>query len=367
MKKIVLLSALFISFLTFAQVPQGISYQAIALNSSGTPVVSSTVGIQLSVLDDSATGTVLYTETHIKTTNAQGLFNLVIGQGTPTFSTFSALKWESNSKFLKVEMDAAGGINYVLVGTTQLLSVPYALYAGKVDDSNIVGMPDVTYTYISEFFTSSYMTSTNAYVFAPSINYTTTITPTAYSWQSTAISGTPFMKSKNSFLTSTYAYVFGPADGTDGSPNSWHSFSISGQPIKISTVRFDSQTLVLTSTNAYLYAPNSSGVYTWSSSPTFSGSIVDVTKTDGYIGVLTTTNAYLYGPNATNNSTVWSSISISGTPLKIKNSIANGLIILTSTNSYFYGLDNTYDVNDPNAIISYSWHNIPYSGTLMLD
>ncbi len=127
MKKIITSLALFFTLLTFAQVPQGISYQAIALNGAGNPVVSSNVGIRISVLDNSATGTVLYTETHTKTTNPQGLFNLVIGQGTPTNGTFSTINWGTNSKFLKVEMDAAGGSNYALVGTTQLLSVPYAL------------------------------------------------------------------------------------------------------------------------------------------------------------------------------------------------------------------------------------------------
>ena len=132
MKKLLLLSALFISILTFAQVPQGISYQAIALNSSGNPVVSSNVGIRLSILDNSATGTVLYTETHIKTTNPQGLFNLVIGQGTVTTGTFNTINWGTNSKFLKVEMDATGGTTYATVGTTQLLSVPYALAADSL-------------------------------------------------------------------------------------------------------------------------------------------------------------------------------------------------------------------------------------------
>ncbi len=132
MKKLLPLSALFISILTFAQVPQGISYQAIALNSSGNPVVSSNVGIRLSILDNSATGTVLYTETHIKTTNPQGLFNLVIGQGTVTTGTFNTINWGTNSKFLKVEMDATGGTTYATVGTTQLLSVPYALAADSL-------------------------------------------------------------------------------------------------------------------------------------------------------------------------------------------------------------------------------------------
>lgn len=132
MKKIITLLIFLISASIFAQVPQGISYQAIALNASGNPVVSSNVGIRLSILDNSATGTVLYTETHTKSTNAQGLFNLVIGQGTPTSGTFSTLNWGTNIKFLKVEMDIAGGTNYVLVGSTQFISVPYALAADSL-------------------------------------------------------------------------------------------------------------------------------------------------------------------------------------------------------------------------------------------
>lgn len=132
MKKLLLLSALLISVLSFGQVPQGISYQAIALNGSGNPVVSSNVRVRLSVLNTTATGAVLYSETQLKTTNAQGLFNLVIGQGTLVSGAFNTINWGVNSKFLKVEMDATGGTTYVLVGTTQLLSVPYALAADSL-------------------------------------------------------------------------------------------------------------------------------------------------------------------------------------------------------------------------------------------
>lgn len=132
MKKLLLLVTLFISFLTFAQVPQGISYQAIALNGSGAPVVSSNVRVKLSILDATVTGTVLYSETHLKTTNANGLFILTIGQGTVLSGSFNTINWGTNSKFLKVEMDATGGTTYALVGTTQLLSVPYALAADSL-------------------------------------------------------------------------------------------------------------------------------------------------------------------------------------------------------------------------------------------
>jgi hypothetical protein len=132
MKKILSITLLLITFFTYGQVPQGISYQAIAINSSGNPVVSANVGLRLSILDNTATGTVLYTESHTKITNAQGLFNLVVGQGAASIGTFSTINWSTNAKFLKVELDATGGTSYLLVGTTQLLSVPYAMMAGGI-------------------------------------------------------------------------------------------------------------------------------------------------------------------------------------------------------------------------------------------
>ena len=141
MKRILLLITLLSTALSISQVPQGISYQAIALNGSGNPVVSSNVGIRLSVLNASATGTSVYSETHQKATNAQGLFNLVIGQGTVGLGNFAGINWASGSKFLKVEMDVAGGSNYILVGTTQLLSVPYALTAGNLVLTSPNGTP----------------------------------------------------------------------------------------------------------------------------------------------------------------------------------------------------------------------------------
>ena len=158
-KKIVLLSALFVSLMTFAQVPQGISYQAIALNGSGTSVVSSNVRVRLSVLDVSATGTVLYSETQLKMTNAQGLFNLTIGQGTVVSGVFASINWGMNSKFLKVEMDATGGTTFAAVGTTQLLSVPYAMHAGTVAsiagnssiNDDIIGNKTSNFAFVDEY------------------------------------------------------------------------------------------------------------------------------------------------------------------------------------------------------------------------
>ena len=119
-----------------AQTPQGINYQGVARNAAGVALTNQAIGVELSVLDGSATGTAVYTETHALTTDANGLFTLVIGAGTPSLGTFGAINWATGGgKWLKVSMDATGGAAYQLMGTSQLLSVPYALYAGNVTNN----------------------------------------------------------------------------------------------------------------------------------------------------------------------------------------------------------------------------------------
>lgn len=112
-----------------AQVPNAFSYQGVARNNTGQPLANQSVSIRAGILNSSATGTAVYEETHTTTTNAFGLFTLSIGSGTATTGSFAAIDWAVNTKFLKIEMDATGGSNYTLSGTTQLLSVPYAQFA----------------------------------------------------------------------------------------------------------------------------------------------------------------------------------------------------------------------------------------------
>jgi len=134
MKKILpllLFAGLLFSQEITAQTPQGFKYQSIARNASGVPVASSALGIRITIHNQTATGTIVYRETHAVTTNAFGLFTLTVGQGTPTSGTFASVAWGTGSKFLEVEADFAGGTNYTSMGASQLLSVPYALYAAS--------------------------------------------------------------------------------------------------------------------------------------------------------------------------------------------------------------------------------------------
>lgn len=112
-----------------AQSPQAFKYQAVARDASGNILKNQNVSMRISILQGSAIGTTVYKETHSETTNDFGLINLEIGNGTPVSGTFSSIAWGTNDYFVKIEMDANGGTSYQHLGTSQLLSVPYALYA----------------------------------------------------------------------------------------------------------------------------------------------------------------------------------------------------------------------------------------------
>jgi hypothetical protein len=126
-----IIAGLLLTASVFAQAPQKISYQAVMRNSSNALVTSTPVGIKISVLQGSATGTVAYSETQTISTNANGLVSLEIGNGTPVIGTFAGINWATGPYFIKTETDPTGGTAYSITGTSQLASVPYALYAAN--------------------------------------------------------------------------------------------------------------------------------------------------------------------------------------------------------------------------------------------
>ena len=137
MKKLItLISAVLVAQLSlftslYAQVPQGFNYQAVARTSTGIAVTNQAIGLQLSIRQGSSTGTIVYTETHSVISNNIGLLNVTAGNGNPTFGSFSAINWGSGIYYMEISMDISGGTSYSLMGTQQLMSVPYALYAGN--------------------------------------------------------------------------------------------------------------------------------------------------------------------------------------------------------------------------------------------
>ncbi|MBP1663705.1 MAG: Protein of unknown function precursor [Bacteroidetes bacterium] len=110
-------------------VSQKISYQAVVRNSNNALVINQIIGMKISVLYGSETGTVVYAETQTPITNANGLINISIGSGNVVSGTYSFIEWGTGTHFIKTEIDPTGGIEYTITSTAELLSVPYALYS----------------------------------------------------------------------------------------------------------------------------------------------------------------------------------------------------------------------------------------------
>jgi len=138
-KLFAILVAVLLTVSVFAQSPQKMSYQAVIRNSSNDLITNTTVGMQLSILQGSTSGTAVYVETQTPTTNTNGLVSIEIGGGVVVSGNFSSINWANGPYFVKTETDpdgATGGISYTITGISELLSVPYALYAANAGTAN---------------------------------------------------------------------------------------------------------------------------------------------------------------------------------------------------------------------------------------
>jgi hypothetical protein len=129
MKKIFFLCAVIMSVTLNAQVPQGINYQSVIRDNSGNILENQPVALKILIHSGAANGAIVYSETHPVTTSSHGIANLVIGFGTPETGTFSTIEWGASTFFAEVQLDVNGGSNFISMGTQQMMSVPYALYA----------------------------------------------------------------------------------------------------------------------------------------------------------------------------------------------------------------------------------------------
>jgi hypothetical protein len=132
-----ILAAVIITATVWAQAPEKMSYQAVIRNNSNALVSNQVIGMRISILKGSATGNAVYIETQTPTTNANGLASLEIGSGSVVSGTFSSIDWSNGTFFIKTETDPLGSNNYTITGTSQLLSVPFALYANSSGSSAI--------------------------------------------------------------------------------------------------------------------------------------------------------------------------------------------------------------------------------------
>ena len=130
MKKLYTLLASFLITLTlFAQAPEKMSYQAVVRDANNALIMNQAVGMKIQILQGSVSGTTVYEETQTPTSNDNGLVTLEIGTGTIVSGMFGTIDWSTGPYFIKTETDPTGATNYTISGTSQLMSVPYALYA----------------------------------------------------------------------------------------------------------------------------------------------------------------------------------------------------------------------------------------------
>ncbi len=128
----------FVTVLAYAQSPQFFNYQAVIRDNTGQVIENQNVSLRVTILEGSVGGTNVYQEEHSVTTNGFGLVNIEIGNGSVVSGDFALIGWGTNSYFVQIELDETGGTSYQLMGVSQLLSVPYAMYAntsGKSDST----------------------------------------------------------------------------------------------------------------------------------------------------------------------------------------------------------------------------------------
>lgn len=135
MKKYLLICVAFFSLNAMAQAPEGINYQAVVRDLAGATITNAPVGLKLSLLQSSATGTIVYEESFSTFSNYFGLVNVVFGQGTVINGSFANIDWSNGPYFIEVAADVTGGTSYSILGTQELMSVPYALYAKEAENS----------------------------------------------------------------------------------------------------------------------------------------------------------------------------------------------------------------------------------------
>lgn len=135
MKKLVLsfVAIATITFASFGQAPEGFKYQAVLRDAGNVIVTNQAVSLRMTIQQGSIGGTAVYQETFTPTTNAYGLVNLEIGNGTVVSGDFSSIDWSDGPYFIETAADVTGGTTYVVMGTSQLMSVPFALYANTAE------------------------------------------------------------------------------------------------------------------------------------------------------------------------------------------------------------------------------------------
>ena len=129
--RILLFTFLLLGMATYSQSPQGFTYQAVIRDAGDALIANSSIGMRISILQTSASGTVVYEETQTPTSNANGLVTLTVGSGSVVSGSIASIDWSAGPYFIKTETDPTGGSSYTISGVSQMMSVPFALYAAN--------------------------------------------------------------------------------------------------------------------------------------------------------------------------------------------------------------------------------------------
>jgi len=327
MKKLyTLLVTILLTSSIYAQAPELMSYQAIVRGADDALIQNANIGIRISILQGSDTGTAVYTETHTTTTNDNGLVSLDIGSGS-TSDDFSSIDWSTGTYYIKSETDPNGGTNYTIEGTSQLLSVPYALYAKNSGDSDSTNsnnpQGDVIRTTVKSGRNIVVYTDSNAYGFSQFDGGNS-------SWNSQSLTGTVIgavVSDENIVIyTTTNAYAFSQFDG--GNSN-WSSQSLNGNVI--GAISSKKNIVVYTDSNAYGFSQFDGGNGSWNSQ-SLTGTPEGAANSNENIVVYTNSNAYGFSQFSGGNSS-WNSQSLTGTPLHAIGNAAS-IVVVTSSNAY---------------------------------
>jgi len=354
MKKLVFLLFTFLfTISSFSQAPQGISYQAVAFNLGGSPIDNGNIGIKISIIDNSISGTVVYSETHSKTTNAQGLFNLNIGQGSAIAGSFSSINWGTNSKFLKVEVDPAGGTNYTNIGTNQLMSVPYALFAENISSqksiNNVVVSENKNNNIIGGLTVIYSNTEAKGYYVSPnggSGNWNGSVTFSSPIIGKTASNYTIVLYSD----TEAKGYYVSPNGGT----GNWNGSVTFSSPIK-GAISTNYTNIIYSDTEAkgYYVSPNG-GSGSWNGSVTFSSSIKGAISSN-YITVIysdTEAKGYYVSPNGGSGN--WNGSVTFSSPIRGAYTSGDVIIVYSDTEAKGYYISPNGGTGNWNGSVTFS-------------
>jgi hypothetical protein len=351
-----------------AQAPQGISYQSVIRNASNQIIANQPIGLRISILQGTETGTSIYQETHQTGSNINGLISIILGQGNNVIGQFSNIDWSLGPYFIKSESDPTGGSDFTIVGTSMLQSVPYALYAassgssipgpqgnqgpagaqgaqGDAGDAGIAGQVGPVgpagsgaCDIIGKGNLHAAYTSTNAYGFSQSQGSSATNYNTA-TWVAQSLDSAPLgsasSESQIVIYTAGNAYGFAQSQSSLGSPpnfnsGTWVSVALSGTPI--GAVATAQSVIIYTTTNAYAFSQSQStlgdppnlNAGQWTNT-SISGSILQASASSRMAVILTDTNVYGFSQSqgslgsAPNDSYgVWTAQSISGNAIDIK-------------------------------------------------